>query len=101
MNLLRITAVQFTFDLWRAGSLTELGIKTREWSIIENRYTIRKMAVGFTEGRKLCVRPKIDCIAVMFFVDDKHFWTHLTIKEFCICFPHLKNKLHLINNLDI
>jgi len=91
MNLSRIPAIQFTFDLWRAGSLTELGIPTREWSIELNKNKIREMAVGFTEGHKLSVRPKIDCVAVMFFANDHHFWTHLTNNEFEICFPGIKN----------
>ncbi len=95
MILSRIPAVQFTFDLWRAGSLTELGIKQREWSIELRKNEVKKMAVGFTEGHKLNVRPKSDCMAVMFFYNDKHFWTHLTNKEFLICFPGLKNFLDI------
>lgn len=60
----------------------ELGIQHKYWDIIDNKIKIKDMAVGFTEGRRLCVRPKEDCIAVMFFVKDGHFWTHLTNKEF-------------------
>ena len=86
----RIPAVQFTYDLWRAGSLNELGIKHREWAIREYVYYVRAMAVGYAKANKLYVRPKNDCVAVMFFVDDKHFWTHLTNKEFLICFPESK-----------
>jgi len=82
----RIPAVFFTYDLWRAGSLMELGIKHREWSIKENRNLIKDMAVGFTEGERLHIRPKIGQIAVMFFVKNKHFWTHITRKEFEIVF---------------
>jgi hypothetical protein len=93
----RIPAVQFTFDLWRAGSLNELGIKHREWSINLHRVKIREMAVGFTEGYKLPVRNKPEYIAVMFYdVNLNHFWTHLTFKEFLICFPELKNSLQII-----
>ena len=88
MSLSRIPAVQFTFDLWRAGSLTELGIPTREWSIELNRNKIRELAVGFTEGYRLNIRPKNDCIAIMFFAKD-HFRTHLTNKEFLLCYPEL------------
>jgi hypothetical protein len=98
MNLLRISAVHFTFELWRAGSLLDLGIQTKEWSIIENSYIIRNHAVGFTEGHRLCVRPKLQCVAVMFFFNNEHFWTHLTIKEFLICFPYLQKKLLHINS---
>jgi hypothetical protein len=76
--------------LWGAGSLTELGIPTREWSIKLNQNSIRELAVGFTEARKLNVRPKSDCVAVMFFANDRYFWTHLTNKEFLICYPELE-----------
>jgi len=96
MNLLRIPAVQFTSDLWRAGSLTEIGIKQREWNIELRKEKIKELAVGFTEGNKLQVRPKPDCVAVMFFYEDRHFWTHLTNKEFLICYPELETQLQNI-----
>jgi hypothetical protein len=91
-------AVKFTFDLWRAGSLTEIGIKQREWNIKLRKNKIKELAVGFAEGYKLNVRPKNDCVAVMFFYEDRHFWTHLTIKEFLICFPELEKYLQNIKN---
>lgn len=91
--MVRIPAVQFTYDIWRAGSLTELRIPHREWSIRLNINMIRNMTVGYTEGFRLHFRPKPTYVAVMFFVDGRHFWTHLTIKEFLICFPELKNGL--------
>lgn len=91
-------AIHFTFELWRAGSLLELGILTREWCIINNKHIIRNHAVGFTEGHRLSVRPKLNCVAVMFFLNNEHFWTHLTTKEFIICFPYLKQNLHHIKN---
>ena len=91
MKITRIPAVQFTYDLWRAGSLNELGIKHREWAITERRRFIRKMAIGFTEGEKLMLRRKENHIAVMFYDTNlKHFWTHLTLREFYICFPELQ-----------
>lgn len=96
MNLLRIPAVQFTHDLWRAGSLTEIGIKQRTWNIAIKQNKIKNIAVGFTEGEKLYVRPKNECVAVMFFYNNEHFWTHLTNEEFLICFPELKNFLQNI-----
>lgn len=97
--IVRISSVQFTFERWRAGSLTELGIPHREWSIIKNKSFIQNFAIGFTEGHRLAVRPKKGYIAVMFFNERlDHFWTHLTYKEFLICFPHLKNTLQLIEN---
>ena len=101
MNLLRIPAVQFTYDLWRAGSLTEIGIKQREWNIKLRKEEIKKMAVGFTEGNKLHIRSKENCVAVMFFYEDRHFWTHLTNKEFLICYPELKEFLQNTRKLSI
>lgn len=92
-DIRRIPAVQFTYDLWRAGSLSELGIPHREWSIKHNVGMIREMAVGFTEGHRLHVRPKPGYVAVMFYANERHFWTHLTVKEVLICFPHLKDGL--------
>lgn len=88
-NITRIPAIHFTYSLWRAGSLLELGIQQREPNIIAHKSDIRKMAVGFTEGYKLHIRPKFDCVAVMFYANDQHFWTHLTIKEFKQCFPEI------------
>jgi hypothetical protein len=58
LPLIRIAAIQFTYDKWRADSLTELGIKQREWSIKLHRQYVINMAVGFTEANKLHVRPK-------------------------------------------
>jgi hypothetical protein len=98
LPLKRIPAVQFTYDLWRAGSLSELGIKQREWSIKAHRNYIKNMAVGYAEAEKLHVRPKKNCIAVMFFYNDKHFWTHLTNKEFIICFPEYEKYLQSIKS---
>lgn len=84
-------AYNFTPELWAAGSLTVFGIQTRTWSIEKERETIRYYAIGYTAGNKLWFRPKEDTYAVMFWYNDKHFWTHLTTKEFFICFPELKN----------
>lgn len=80
----------FTWEYWRAGSLSEFGIQTRTWSIEQNRHTIRKYAIGYIKGEKLWVRPKENTVAVMFFFNDEHFWTHLTKEEFKICFPGLE-----------
>jgi len=96
--LKKIPAVQFTYDLWRAGSLTELGIKQREWSIDLHKNYVRDMAVGYVEGEKLHIRPKIKHVAVMFYYNDSHFWTHLTNKEFIICFPNYEKYLQNIDS---
>jgi len=91
----RIPAVQFTYDIWRAGSLSELGISNRTWAIKKRITKVRSMAVGYTEGYKLHVRPKPNYLAVMFYINNRHFWTHLTKEEFELCFPqkniHMKS----------
>ena len=79
----------FSFEYWRAGSLTELGIETRTYSIERNRRTIRRYAIGYLNAEKLWIRPKLNAIAVMFWFNDSCFWTHLTNEEFKICFPEL------------
>lgn len=79
----------FTYQRWRAGSLSEFGIQTRTNSIEQNRNIIRENAIGYIKGENLWFRPKPNTVAVMFWT-DKHFWTHLTVKEFIICFPELK-----------
>ena len=81
MDLLKMPAIHFTFDLWSAGSLTELIGYTREGTIIANKAKIRKYAIGYCDGAKLSVRPKSDTMAVMFHTDE-NWWTHLTNKEF-------------------
>jgi len=81
----------FSFEKWSAGSLMDLGIETRLWSISQpsNRDTIRNHAIGYCHGKDLQVRIKPDTIAVMFEFEGDTFWTHLTVEEFEICFPLL------------
>ena len=88
----KIPAVQFTFDLWKAGSLNELGIFNKYYSIFDNTLKIREHAIGYNFADRLYVRPKNDCMSVMFF-NNEHFWTHLTKKEFILCFPELRDYL--------
>ena len=90
MNLEELAPYYFTFEYWRAGSLSEFGIQTRTHSIELNKSIIRKYAIGYLDGCKLWIRSKQNTIAVMFWYNEKHFWTHLTINEFEICFPELK-----------
>jgi hypothetical protein len=84
----------FSSEYWRNGCLIDLGIYTRTESIKQNRNIIREYAIGYLIGTKLWIRPKIDTVAVMFWFNDNHFWTHLTIKEFLICFPKYHNNLN-------
>jgi hypothetical protein len=81
-GLERLPAIQFTFELWSAASLTEFGVKLREYLVSQHVSFLREHAIGYTEGHRLSVRPKVDCMAVMFNINNKCFWTHLTRKEF-------------------
>lgn len=89
MNIVKFKPYQFSFELWGAGSLTNLNVFTRTESIKENKHIIRKYAIGYIEGENLWVRPKINTIAVMFIFEDTIFWTHMTKNEFKICFPNI------------
>jgi len=86
----RLAPYHFSHECWRAGSLTELGIQTRTYSIEQNRQKIRNCAIGYLRAEDLWVRPKRNEMAVMFWFKEEHFWTHLTSKEFEICFPELR-----------
>ncbi|MDD1444074.1 hypothetical protein MEO93_27775, partial [Dolichospermum sp. ST_sed3] len=72
--------------------LPEFGIATRTNSIKQNSNIIKENAIGYLEGDKLWFRPKENTVAVMFWFNNKHFWTHLTKEEFYICFPELKEQ---------
>ena len=79
----------FTFEYWRAGSLSEFNMETRTYYIEQKRLTIRRYAIGYIRAEQLWVRPKRNAIAVMFWFNEHYFWTHLTTEEFKICFPEL------------
>ncbi len=86
----RLYPERFTHDLWAAGSLATFGLETRYSCIAQNRGLIRRHAIGYCPGPELHVRPKPDCMAVMFWTDKADsFWTHLTDSEFAICFPDI------------
>jgi len=80
----RIPSSQFTYERWRAGSLLELGIRHRYGPIKEQIHILLPKVVGYTEAENLLVRPKIGYYAVMFFHEDRHFWTHLTKQEWLL-----------------
>lgn len=86
ISIPRVSASQFTWNRWRSGSLTELGIRHRFYSILENKNIIKSLAIGYCPAELLWVRPKENCIAVMFFVNNSYFWTHLTTREFITIF---------------
>ena len=81
MNIPKIDSSFFTWSKWRAGSLLDLGIKTRISIIKQNRMILRKHAIGWCHGRNLNCRPKENEVAVMFCGDGLEFWTHLRYEE--------------------
>ena len=84
----------FTSSVWSGGNLTEmLKIPNREETIVDNKDVIRKNAVGWCKGENIVCRPKPNTIAVMFLTNETEWWTHLTIKEFKLCFPELTKSI--------
>ena len=83
-NLEEIASYDFTYDKWQAGSYSYLGLLNGHFDIdtINGHILIRKYAIGYCDAKRLFVRPKLDCIAVMFFKDGITFWSHLTKQEF-------------------
>jgi len=92
LNIERFPAFEFTFDKWSAGSLYNLGIDGHKHLMFRYamRY-IRQYAIGYCHVEYIQVRPKLDCVAVMFFKDEVQFWTHLTFSEFRRIFPEVPN----------
>ena len=83
MPLVRIDPSNFTWTLWRAGSLYDLGIEKYRYAfILEKKTIIKKYAIGYCDAENLLCRPKKNCSAVMFQKNSNLFWTHLTNKEF-------------------
>jgi len=74
----------FTWSRWRSGSLGDFNIPYK-FGIITSSFgkiILRKHAVGYCKADGLLCRPKPNEMAVMFFITDYHFWTHLRNKEF-------------------
>jgi hypothetical protein len=98
LKIEELPAYCFTWQRWRAGSLSEFGLETRTYSIEQGRRIIREYAIGYIDGNKLWVRAKNNTIAILFYFKDNYFWTHLTINEFNICFPELQTYSKTIMN---
>jgi len=74
----------FTWSRWRSGSLADFDIPTKFEFITSTigKMILREHAVGWCKADNLICRPKPNEMAVMFFKDGYHFWTHLRYKEF-------------------
>jgi len=90
----------FDWLTWRSGCILQIfKIPNRTYAITTNVNLIRKHAIGWCNATNIPCRPKQDRIAVMFNTGEIYnWWTHLTVKEFIICFPELKEYTENIKN---
>jgi hypothetical protein len=79
----KIHPSNFTWSLWRGGTLRDLGISSnRTVFIIQKKAALKKYAIGYCAGQSLLCRPKNNSFAVMFQKGNLQFWTHTTVEEF-------------------
>ena len=79
----RMNSSLFDWLAWRNGTILELlDVKQRTCSIITNKELLKKHVIGWCPAEQVPCRPKSNRIAVMFFVNDRQFWTHFTLEEF-------------------
>lgn len=82
----------FDWIRWRNLSIFSLfNFKCRTDSLLQNKYILRKYAVGYIPGWKLFCRPKENTVAVMFLINDEFEWCHLRKCEFEKIFGDDKN----------
>jgi hypothetical protein len=88
MRIVKLDSSLFDWTLWRNGSPLDLiGFQhCRESDLIRHRLLLAESAVGYCDGKSVPCRPKVETMAVMFFSNEKHFWFHLTEKEFSTIF---------------
>lgn len=81
-SLPRLDPGVFDWLAWRSGDpLVVFGLAVRQAELIAARARLRRQAVGWCPADYLLCRPKTGEVAVMFFVDERHFWFHLRIAE--------------------
>lgn len=87
-QLCRLDSGLFDWLTWKGGDPSDLiGFRhCRTVDLIRARSVLREHAVGYCDGGSVPCRPKPDTVAVMYFVDDRHFWFHLSASEFCKVF---------------
>jgi hypothetical protein len=86
--MIKLDSSLFDFLTWRAGSPLDLiGYRhCRSSDLIRFRNIIKEYAIGYCHAEYIPCRPKIDCIAIMFEVDGRNFWFHVTSGEFAKIF---------------
>lgn len=80
----KLCSDSFDWSRWRMGVAVwrEIGVSCRKNSIIENKNTLRKYAIGYIPGENLVCRPKNNETAVLFLIDNEFCWTHFRNEEF-------------------
>ena len=89
INIQRLPAHRFTYELWKNGTLADLGIFARYASIKENKGFLRKIIIGYCPANIFQFRPRgSGQIAVMLWHPSTDtFWTHISEAEFEELFP--------------
>lgn len=85
MLINNISPEEFTWLRWVSGSphfFFPNGQKCSESSFVEYRSLFKKYAIGKCRGDLVPCRPKLNHVAVMFYMNNKHFWFHVSLKEF-------------------
>lgn len=82
VKLKQIDGSAFDYFAYKAGDITDLGITGRLDNFVNNAVIFRKYAVGYCEGVSLACRPRVDCVGVMFEIEDIRFWIHFGKDEF-------------------
>ena len=80
----KIDSSLFEYSLYESGSLLVLGFTDRFDNIDTPRGAsiFKKYCIGYCDGGNLAIRPRLDCVGVMFFKDEEQFWFHITKQEF-------------------
>lgn len=78
----RLDPTFFTPWRWRAGSYADFNLIAQYAHIVAAKEMLKLCTVGYCDAESLLCRPKDKCKAVMFFKDDRHFWCHMTNREF-------------------
>ena len=82
--LLKLDSSLFDWLLWKNGTPLDLiGFRHCKTSdLIRCRHILKEYAVGYCKGDSVPCRAKPNTFAVMYFINNRHFWFHLSSYEF-------------------
>ena len=83
----RLESSLFDWQAWRRRSVLDvlgprLRCRTRDLTSPDGKARLRLFAVGWCPSERTPCRPKLENVAVMFWVDGDEFWFHLRKAEF-------------------